>query len=215
MALRQDDRNYFAGLAQQIGDSDTPGKCNQIWQSIRWMLPKAKGRRGNNPLLMETLDSQWIPHFAKLEAGVPTTATTLVEQCTARQQAGDEPGLPKLSDLPTRFEIEQILLRLQANKAPGPDGIPGDLYRAAAPILAEPLHDIICKTVCWNAEAVQNKGGVMYPIHKKGSQLSAENYRGIMLLNVSSKILHSWVRSRLIDRLDNWIPRSEASAISR
>ena len=209
MALRHDDRNCFAALAQQVGDSDTPGKCNQIWQSIRWMLPKAKGRRGNNPLLMETLDSQWIPHFAKLEAGVPTTATTLVEQCTARQQAGEKLDLPQLSDLPTRFEIEQILLRLQANKAPGPDGIPGDLYRAAAPILAEPLHDIICKTVCWNTEAVQNKGGVMYPIHKKGSQQSAENYRGIMLLNVGSKILHSWVRSRLIDRLDQIRPDTQ------
>ena len=208
-ALRQDDRNYFAALAQQVGDNDSPGKCNQIWQSIKWMLPKARGRRGNNPLLMETLDNQWIPHFAKLEAGVPTTATTLVGQCTARQQAGETSDLPQLADLPTRFEIEQILLRLQANKAAGPDGLPGDLYRAAAPILAAPLHDIICKTVCWNAEAVQNKGGVMYPIHKKGSQQCAENYRGIMLLNVSSKILHSWVRSRLINRLDQIRPDTQ------
>ena len=208
-ALRRDDRKFFTDLANQIGANDTPGQCNQLWQKIRWMLPKAKSRRGVSPLLIESLDNQWMPHFAKLEAGTTTTAADLVNRCAARQAEGDAAVLPKLVDLPTRFEVEQILLRQQCNKAAGPDGLPSDLYRYAASTIAAPLHDIICKTVCWNMEAVQNKGGVMYPLHKKGHQEVAANYRGVMLLNIASKILHSWVRTRMMSHLETIRPDTQ------
>ena len=208
-ALRRDDRKFFTDLANQIGANDTPGQCNQLWQKIRWMLPKAKSRRGVSPLLIESLDNQWMPHFAKLEAGTTTTAADLVNRCAARQAEGDAAVLPKLVDLPTRFEVEQILLRQQCNKAAGPDGLPSDLYRYAASTIAAPLHDIICKTVCWNMEAVQNKGGVMFPLHKKGPQEVAANYRGVMLLNIASKILHSWVRTRMMSHLETIRPDTQ------
>lgn len=210
-ALRQDDRQYFKDMADSLGDQDVPGNCNRLWKSIRWMLPKMKGRRGVSPLLVEALDSQSLPHFGKLEAGEITTPMELVELCCGqhRADAAYATQLPELNDLPTRYEIEQILLGLQSNKAPGPDRLPGELFKGAAAPLAAHVHDLLCKTICWNTEAVQHKGGFLHPIHKKGSQDDVANYRGVMILNVASKVLHSWIRSRLVVHLESVRPDTQ------
>lgn len=41
----------------------------------------------------------------------------------------------------------------------------------------------------------------MYPIYKRGDPLAANSYRGIMLLNVMSKVYHSWLRRQIMDKL--------------
>ena len=141
---------------------------------------------------MDSLDEQWIPHFSKLEAGMATDGTDLVTRCVERQTMPD--GVhTTLQDLPTRFEVEQALRALKPNRAPGPDGLPSDLFRGAAAVLAPALHDLFAKMTYRATEPIQFKGGHMHPIYKKGDEEIAANYRGIMLLNVASKVYHSLI----------------------
>ena len=90
---------------------------------------------------------------------------------------------------------------LSNGEAAGPDGLPSDLFKGAASTLAIPLHDLFAKVTAYQTEPLQNKGRTMYPIYKRGDPLAANSYRGIMLLNVMSKVYHSWLRRQIMDKL--------------
>ena len=83
---------------------------------------------------------------------------------------------------------------MKNSKAPGEDNIPSELIKEAGEKFWERLHQIVL--MVWNEKMLpeQWKTGVMIPIHKKGSKLVCENYRGICLLNtaynVFAKILY-------------------------
>ena len=83
------------------------------------------------------------------------------------------------------------------NKATGIGGIPGGGLKLAAPYLAPLYHDLFMKVVMVNQELVQNKGGLLLPIHKGGAVEDVPNFRGILLLNVGGKVLHAWLRKRI------------------
>ena len=202
-ALRDDDRKFFELLAVEAGEMDVPGKSKILWQKIKWAFPKTRSRSLHQPLLMEALDAQWLPHFAHLEAGQPVTDTALFDRCISRQSTSKPSGTLQLSDLPTRLDVERALLSLKNNKASGPDGLPCELYRGAASILAAPLLDLYTKITLWQCEPVQCKGGLMMPIYKKGDPGLASSYRGIMMINVLSKVYHKWLRQQIMQRLSD------------
>lgn len=200
-ALRQDDRTFFDDMAAEAGQMDAPGKSNLLWKKIKWAFPKTRSKSQHQPLMMEQLDDQWIPHFAKLEAGSAMTEKELFQKCLSRQNQKSPKGTLTLEDLPTRWDIESAMRRLSNNKASGPDAVPSDLYRSAASAMAAPLHELYVKMTAFEAEPVQCKGGTMFPIYKKGNPQCAGNYRGVMLLSTLSKIFHSWLRTRIMGRL--------------
>ena len=199
-ALRQDDKNFFEEMAKETGEMDEPGRCREFWRRIRGAFPKFKEKAKNSPLSLDVLDAQWMPHFSRLEAGSEITPGNLLTQCVQRQERHEKEEIA-LESMPTRHEVEMILRSLQSNKAAGPDGIPGDLYKNAAAGLAEHIHDLWSKITYWCAEPVQAKGGLMFPILKKGDPGLAGNYRGIMLLDVLSKTYHRWLRQQMMSTL--------------
>lgn len=202
-ALRADDRLFFETLAKEAGEMDAPGKTQHLWKKIQWAFPRTRARSVHQPLMMEKLDDQWIPHFAKLEAGTAMSDADLQTSCLTRQQNSTMPAALTLSDLPTRHDVEMAMRRLSNGKAAGPDGLPSDLFKGAASILAIPVHDLFAKVTAYQTEPLQSKGGTMHPLYKRGDPLTASSYRGIMLLNVLSKTYHSWLRQQLMTRLQD------------
>ena len=200
-SLRQDDKDFFENMAKETGYMDTPGKSREFWRRIRGAFPKFKEKAAVSPLSMEVLDTQWLPHFSRLEAGSATTPAQLLSGCVQRQTQSNS-GAIQLQDMPTRQEVETILRSLQPNKSAGPDGVPADLFRNAAVGLAAHTHDLYCKMTYWCAEPVQAKGGRMHPILKRGDPAVAGNYRGVMLLDVISKAYHRWLRQQLTTTLE-------------
>ena len=182
-ALRKDDRDFFEEMAKETGEMDEPSRCREFWRRIRGAFPKFKEKAKNSPLSLDVLDAQWMPHFARLEAGSEVTPGNLLTQCVQRQERQEKETIA-LESMPTRHDVEMILRSLQSNKAAGPDGIPGDLYKNAAAGLAEHIHSLWSKITYWCAEPVQAKGGLMVPILKKGDPGLAGSYRGVMLLSV-------------------------------
>jgi len=202
-AIRREDKQFFDHLAREAGQMDTPSKCKEFWARIRGALPKVRNKSKLNPLAMEVLDDQWIPHFAKLEAGEVMSNADLFRKCTQRHISPPSMPARDLKELPTRFEIEKILRSLQPGKAAGPDSLPSDLFHHAASTLVDSVHDLYSKAIWWATEPIQSKGGLMFPIHKRGSAEDAANFRGIMLLNVLSKALHKWLRQKVAGRLED------------
>ena len=195
-AIRQDDKGYFTQLLANMGDPTDQAVTTSTWKAIRWALPKVRQKHKQSPLLLATLDDQWHQHFATLEAGETLTSNRL-QQCDQRQRARKRGGRVDLHDLPTLVEVEASLRGIEPHKAPGPDRISNAVYKYGAPDVSKVVHDIFVKSVVWEMEPLQNKGGLMFPIHKSGSLSVAKNYRGIMLLNTMGKCFHSILRRRV------------------
>ena len=202
-ALREDDRIFFEKLSQEAGEMDTPGKSKKLWQAIRWAFPRTRSKSRHQPLLMESLDAQWTPHFGRLEAGHSCTEVELFSKCVQRHETKESLGVLTLRDLPSRLEIERALHTLKNNKAAGPDGLPCELFKGAASVLSAPLMDLYAKIAAWQCEPIQCKGGLMMPVYKRGDPGVASSYRGIMLINVISKIFHRWLRQQLMSRIED------------
>lgn len=143
---------------------DSPGKSKYLWQRIRWAFPRTRNKSKHTPLMTEALDDQWLPHFARLEAGEECSDGDLFARCVQRQALKSSSGPLSLQDLPHRLDVERALHALKNNKASGPDGLPCEVYKSAASALSEPLMDLYVKVAAWQCEPVQCKGGLMMPI---------------------------------------------------
>jgi len=87
--------------------------------------------------------------------------------------------------------MDKAICNLKLNKAPGEDVIIAELIKNASQELETRLYALICKF--WRDEKMPDdrKIGLIVPLFKKGDKMKCENYRGIMLQNVTYKILPS------------------------
>ena len=124
-----------------------------------------------------------------------------------------EVGLDSVGGVITENEVREAISQLIKGKAPGPDGLPSELF-------------ITCKEeLVGLLTAVYNDGfkagrmhctfyhGVISLIYKKGSAHNLDNWRHVTLMNVDYKILAKIVMSRLSQDLDKIIEKEQTCAI--
>lgn len=106
------------------------------------------------------------------------------------------PKGPPISEL----EVKVIITTLAAEKAPGIDLLPPEVYKNNsewwAPILAK-LFTYINDTGIFPDSWKQS---IIFPIHKKGDATNPQNYCPISLLDISLKIY----TQLLLDKLSSW-----------
>ena len=95
-------------------------------------------------------------------------------------------------------EIENAINSISSGKAPGPDGLVGEVYKCLkndiVPYLKS-LYNIILST----GEFPDNwSKAILTPIHKKGNRQDPTNYRGIALTDVIGKIFTKILNERLV-----------------
>ena len=105
-----------------------------------------------------------------------------------------EPLVPE----PSAFEVEFAIDKLKSHKSPGIDEIPAELIKAGAGTICLEIHKLI--TSIWEKEKLPKewKDSIIVPIHKKGYKTDFNNYRGILLLPNTYKILSNILLSRLV-----------------
>ena len=96
-------------------------------------------------------------------------------------------------------EVEVAILKLKNGKSPGICGINAEMLKAGRTVVVKRLHRIM--SLAWeNGQVPEDwRRAVIVPVHKKGSKVKCENYRGISLLSIPSKayarILDERIRS--------------------
>ena len=102
-------------------------------------------------------------------------------------------------------EIKDTVLSMKNNKAPGPDGIPIEFYKALfcdsedenTPSKAQLCLEIIFNKI-WNGSFPKHwNSAAIVSIPKKGDLSDCNNYRGISLINVGLKIISKIVTTRI------------------
>ena len=97
----------------------------------------------------------------------------------------------------TKNEIFQAIDKLKKGKSAGTDEISPDLIKLAKPHIVDYLHKLFQKIYDTGKYPKEWAKSIIIPIHKKGSKLILDNYRGISLLSVTSKVFTSIVNNRL------------------
>ena len=111
----------------------------------------------------------------------------------------DEPILTDLTI--SEVEVSHMLKSLDTAKATGPDGIPAKLLKETADVIAPSLCTLFNKSISSGSLPDEWKTANIVPIHKKGDNEHAENYRPISLLCIISKVLERCVLNNVKYRL--------------
>lgn len=111
---------------------------------------------------------------------------------------------------PDLEEVVDAILHMKNNKAPGPDGLPAEIFKHGGDELHRALHDLIL--TIWSQERVPRQwtNSIICPLHKKGDKLDCRNYRGISLLSCAYKILSNILFRRLTPFAEREIGRYQA-----
>ena len=90
---------------------------------------------------------------------------------------------------PSAFEVELAIGKLKNHKSPGIDQIPAELIKAGGRRICCAIHKLIISI--WNKEELPEdwKESIIVRIYKKGDKTDCNNYRGILLLPTTFKIL--------------------------
>ena len=105
-----------------------------------------------------------------------------------------EPLVPE----PSASEVELAIDKLKSHKLPGIEQIPAELIKAGGRTIYLEIHKLIISI--WVKEKLPEewKESIIVLIHKKGDKTDCNNYRGILLLPTTYKILSNIMLSRLI-----------------
>ena len=92
-----------------------------------------------------------------------------------------------LDDFPAVTESTKAIQHLSSSKAPDPDAISTEIYKAGGKPIAEKPTE--CR---WRKEAIPPEFkdvSIIYIYKRKGNAQVCENHRGISLLSIAGKIL--------------------------
>ena len=108
----------------------------------------------------------------------------------------------RLSVLPSLVELEQVVLQTSRAKAPGPDGITGDLLRLGPVQAAAELYPVLVKTTLSLCEPIEFRGGMLHCLAKRaGASLHCKHFRSIMLSSTPGKLYHRLLRNKMVPLL--------------
>ena len=212
-AVHHDRIHYLQGLVSVAGKCELRDS-QAFYRAVRKAFPTARSSRRSAfvPLPAIVLASgeyavtpadkaeAWRAHFGAQEAGVPVDE----EGYLAAYRQCQRPSVPfDLAALPSLAELEQAVLQTNRAKAPGPDGITGDLLRLRPVQTAKQLFPIILKTTLSLCEPVEFRGGLLHCLAKKaGAALLCTQFRSIMLSSTPGKLYHRLLRNRLVPLLE-------------
>ena len=170
---------------------DTLGNQSEFWKKVNQLAPKHTRTENNISIDM------WYQHFRTV-LETDDSVNHEVEDDILGDIVGDVEGDMDLINEPiTKDEVTRALISLKNGKAPGPDGIIGEIFKNASDVVL----DFFVKLF----NEIFNKGvypenwtdSIIHPLHKKGNPNDPNNYRGISLSDVSGKLFSTIINRRL------------------
>ena len=108
--------------------------------------------------------------------------------------------------LVTSDEVEKMLKSLNSKKAAGTDRLPIKLVKLASEVLSKPLSIAMNNSITSSTFPVKAKVATVVPIDKKtDNKYNVSNFRPVSLLNCFSKIYENYIKSHIVNSMNNYI----------
>ncbi len=210
--LRKKKREFESQQISEIENLHDQNETRKFYRAINFakkgFQPRTKMcRKKDGDLVcdMNGVLERWREHFDDLL----NAEDDFCERTAPRKKSyetNDGKGFP----LPSIEEVAAAIKKLKNNKAPGDDGLPGELFKAGGECLRELIHKLIVSI--WSEERLPKefKTSVICPLFKKGCKLECKNYRGISLLPTAYKILSNILAARLEPLAEDFLQSYQA-----
>ena len=154
-------------------------------------------------LLLNSADrlERWRGYFNELFNVPSVIDSNLIDEIHIDTISKDEEE--RQNALPSIEEIRRALNQMKSRKAPGSDEITADILKAGGAPVIQRLHEIF--TGVWQNEEMMTDWNlaILIKLYKnKGEKQLCDNYRGISLLNVTSKIFSRIILNRIQQLID-------------
>ena len=182
-------RTYEENILFDLDENFGRNESKKFFESVRNLkkgfqprITVCKNKVGNLVAGEQEVIKLWTEHFQNL---LNNSIEENIEFISP--YFGPELNIP----VPSTAMVYDTIRRLKNNRAPGEDCINVELIKNGGKKLWKYIYDLIVDI--WNTEQMPNDWNVaiICPVHKKGSKLECNNYRGISLLNVAYKIFTS------------------------
>ena len=209
--VQADHRLFYDQLVHQLAQDGALHDFRSVYQLLSRLggRPRHKSGKGRPLPLLKTEDGRvvtsfqdqqrlWLRQFAAVEGGVPVARQTLPTLMPAAL------GLPAerldLTAIPTCEQLASKIRKMKRGKAPGPDGLPAEIFKAGALPMLHHVVAMTTKTAIHAREPNSWRGGRLIPLHKgKTARSDPTGYRSIFVSNFVTKLYHSVLRDHLVD----------------
>ena len=124
-----------------------------------------------------------------------------------------EDNAPELdidTNIPTRAEIREAIKKLKNHKAPGYDELPAELLKADIEQAMEALSALF--KIIWKEEKIPSdwQKGLIAKLPKKGDLSDCNNWRGVTLLSITSKVFTRTILMRIEKAVESQLREEQA-----
>ena len=201
--LRKTDRKTWAAqCATSLQDGLSRSSFSQWFKLLK---PKRAIHQKSRPHArlpgIRAADGSWMPagtnvslmwqrHFGRIENAEERSVPDV-----------EPPSVDMLLATPTLYDLEKSIRLSQSGKAPGPDQIGSEIWKADAPGIARRCFPLFLKSGLRRQWVAEFAGGDLVPLHKKGDPSLPSNYRAILLEPTLGRIFSRAWRTRLVAAL--------------
>ena len=197
---RRDKRAYVKAEAERAEEAGKRGDARTLYEITRKLSGRfqntCKPVRNEAALLLRTAEEEmhrWREHFETvLNHEEPINPPEVEPNDELNIRTGHV----------TRIEIKNAIKKLKNGKAAGCDNIPPEAIKAGGDTSEEVLLGL-CNRI-WSEEKIPEewRKGLLIKLPKKGDLSYCKNWRGIMLLNMASKVFCRVILERIKIALD-------------
>ena len=208
--IRADKRAYMEDLAREAEEAAARGEQGHVYKITKLVSGKYRGstetsitdKQGKLLTTEAEKEARWAEHFSEvLNRPAPTSEADI-------QESGDDLDINTLP--PGREEIIAAIKSLKNGKAPGQDNLNAELFKID-PELASQILQPLFKAI-WEIKQLPEDWteGIIVKIPKKGALNNCNNWRGITLLSVPSKILAKIIIMRISKAVNKQLRKEQA-----
>ena len=205
---RRDKRAYVEAEAERAEEAGKRGDARTLYEITRKLSGRiqntCKPVRNEAGVLLRTAEEEmhrWREHFQTvLNHEEPINPPEVEPNDELNIRTGHV----------TRIEIKNAIKKLKNGKAAGCDNIPPEAIKAGGDTSEEVLLGL-CNRL-WNEEKIPEewRKGLLIKLPKKGDLSYCKNWRGIMLLNMASKVFCRVILERIKIALDEKLREEQA-----
>ena len=193
---KRDKKLYIERLADEAEEAAKGQDLKTLYQITKTLKGSfnsgdgpVKDKEGNFISSEQGKTARWKEHFEEVLNRPEPTQTPVI-------LPADE-DLDIATDPPTEEEIKQAMKTLKNGKAAGVDGVTAEMLRAEETMTTRLLAEMFQKI--WEDESAPAtwKTGLIVKLPKKGNLADCNNWRGITLLSLTSKIFSKVIHNRL------------------
>ena len=207
---RRDKRNEMGRLATEAEEAAARGEQGRLHAITKNICGNFKGnvngpikdKQGKLLTSEREQEIRWTEHFKEVLNRPPPVDTANIPEAEKDLNIDVTP--------PRKEEIVAAIKTLRSGKSPGQDDLTAELFKTDPSVSANILQPLF--TAIWKGEKVPADWtkGTIVKIPKKGALNDCNNWRGITLLSVPSKIMARVIVNRISNAVDLSLRKEQA-----